>query len=482
MSLATRCTHCGTIFKVVQDQLKVSEGWVRCGRCHEVFNALEGLFDLEREAPPARPPAMPPAAASVVEPTTPVEAPAPAAPVWSEPPMAPEPAHPGVTHFDLDLPPTASQPQPFDGRALTPNSDREANADLALPETSEADALESRYLLPKEDAPLRKKRRRRGPEFADAEFPDDLSDPSEWADAWQSEFDERTDTDEAPLVANPEHRPSSTTADDVASGRRTTGSEVEHTEPSTAPLAAPASPTPGLMTPAPRPAMAVTAPSPLEDDFQPEVALPPPSQRKGKPGTRGRPPQADSPEFIRQAERKAIWRHPVMVGVLAVLSMVLTLSLALQAAHHWRDQLAARQPALAPVLAQWCGLVGCQLQPPMQLQQLQVDSIQLVRTASEGPDSYRLTAIVHNSADIGLKWPLLDLTLTDPNGAVLARRLFNVQDARLVPPVESTPNTRPRGDQRVPHAVPPSSQTTIQWQLRAPDLKLAGYTAELFYP
>lgn len=52
MSMATRCIACGTIFRVVQDQLKVSEGWVRCGRCDEVFNALDGLFDLEREAPP----------------------------------------------------------------------------------------------------------------------------------------------------------------------------------------------------------------------------------------------------------------------------------------------------------------------------------------------------------------------------------------------------------------------------------------------
>ncbi len=52
MSMATRCVACGTIFRVVQDQLKVSDGWVRCGRCDEVFNALEGLFDLERESPP----------------------------------------------------------------------------------------------------------------------------------------------------------------------------------------------------------------------------------------------------------------------------------------------------------------------------------------------------------------------------------------------------------------------------------------------
>ena len=52
MSLATRCFACGTVFRVVQDQLKVSEGWVRCGRCNEVFNALESLFDLERDPPP----------------------------------------------------------------------------------------------------------------------------------------------------------------------------------------------------------------------------------------------------------------------------------------------------------------------------------------------------------------------------------------------------------------------------------------------
>lgn len=55
MSLATRCTACGTIFRVVQDQLRVSEGWVRCGRCAEVFDAREQLFDIDRESPPPWP-------------------------------------------------------------------------------------------------------------------------------------------------------------------------------------------------------------------------------------------------------------------------------------------------------------------------------------------------------------------------------------------------------------------------------------------
>ena len=49
--LATRCSACGTVFRVVPDQLRVSEGWVRCGRCTQVFNALEGLVDLETGLP-----------------------------------------------------------------------------------------------------------------------------------------------------------------------------------------------------------------------------------------------------------------------------------------------------------------------------------------------------------------------------------------------------------------------------------------------
>ena len=39
MSLITRCPACGTMFKVVPDQLKVSQGWVRCGQCASVFDA-----------------------------------------------------------------------------------------------------------------------------------------------------------------------------------------------------------------------------------------------------------------------------------------------------------------------------------------------------------------------------------------------------------------------------------------------------------
>ncbi len=45
MSLITRCPACRTMFKVVPDQLKISEGWVRCGKCDEIFDAAAHLQD-----------------------------------------------------------------------------------------------------------------------------------------------------------------------------------------------------------------------------------------------------------------------------------------------------------------------------------------------------------------------------------------------------------------------------------------------------
>ena len=48
MSQITRCPSCATSFKVVADQLRISEGWVRCGKCAEIFDAAAHL-----QAPPS---------------------------------------------------------------------------------------------------------------------------------------------------------------------------------------------------------------------------------------------------------------------------------------------------------------------------------------------------------------------------------------------------------------------------------------------
>ncbi len=57
MSLITRCPACMTMFKVVPDQLRISEGWVRCGQCDEVFDASVHMqaFTDAIDAPPPPP-------------------------------------------------------------------------------------------------------------------------------------------------------------------------------------------------------------------------------------------------------------------------------------------------------------------------------------------------------------------------------------------------------------------------------------------
>lgn len=66
MSMITSCPTCGTMFRVVPDQLKISEGWVRCGHCAEVFDARahladESILDLPEPEQVAAPPPPPPA-------------------------------------------------------------------------------------------------------------------------------------------------------------------------------------------------------------------------------------------------------------------------------------------------------------------------------------------------------------------------------------------------------------------------------------
>jgi predicted Zn finger-like uncharacterized protein len=70
MALATKCPQCGSLFRVVADQLKLRGGLVRCGQCRAVFDAIGSLTYLDdsavapmrtaqEEAPSAGPPPAP---------------------------------------------------------------------------------------------------------------------------------------------------------------------------------------------------------------------------------------------------------------------------------------------------------------------------------------------------------------------------------------------------------------------------------------
>jgi predicted Zn finger-like uncharacterized protein len=68
--MLTRCPSCATTFRISPEQLKAKQGRVRCGKCRNVFNALETLVE--------EPPKTAPAAAEQPRQTLPETAPEPA--------------------------------------------------------------------------------------------------------------------------------------------------------------------------------------------------------------------------------------------------------------------------------------------------------------------------------------------------------------------------------------------------------------------
>ncbi|MGH8727487.1 MAG: zinc-ribbon and DUF3426 domain-containing protein [Burkholderiales bacterium] len=52
MSMVTRCPQCNTSFRVTVQHLRARDGFVRCGRCAEIFNALTTLSALTNQSEP----------------------------------------------------------------------------------------------------------------------------------------------------------------------------------------------------------------------------------------------------------------------------------------------------------------------------------------------------------------------------------------------------------------------------------------------
>lgn len=46
MNLIASCPACHTSYQLVRDQLRISDGWVRCGQCGEVFDASQPLTSV----------------------------------------------------------------------------------------------------------------------------------------------------------------------------------------------------------------------------------------------------------------------------------------------------------------------------------------------------------------------------------------------------------------------------------------------------
>ncbi len=169
------------------------------------------------------------------------------------------------------------------------------------------------------------------------------------------------------------------------------------------------------------------------------------------------------PTFVQAADRAARWQQPRLRRGLVVAALGLALVLVLQLALEYRDLVAARWVGTRPLLDALCGWSGCRIEPPRWIEALAVDSSGLVRV--EGTSTYRFSVVLHNRSAMALALPSIDLTLTDSQGRVIARRAFLASELGSAVTM-----------------VAASAELPLQATLSIAERPVAGYTIEIFYP
>ena len=187
---------------------------------------------------------------------------------------------------------------------------------------------------------------------------------------------------------------------------------------------------------------------------------------------------AAKPSFVASADRAARWRQPqVRVGLLLV-GLLAVLGLAAQVSLEYRNLLAAAWPESRPWLERACVPLGCKVEAARAIEHLAVESSGLVRV--EKSNLYRLQVGLRNRAGIDLAVPALDVTLTDSQGALIARKVLRVADLGAA---QATIGAgRELNLQATLQSVAVAASAAITAGSDAAVQPIAGYTIELFYP
>jgi predicted Zn finger-like uncharacterized protein len=354
------------MFRVVPDQLRISDGWVRCGHCDEVFDANAHLRSLNAVA----------------------EAPA------ASPPVQESQTAPQDSYAATQLRPLKAESKPeYDWGPV-----------LSVPPAEIAATLS----------------------FADATLALDSAVQTEMAPpaySWQSD----------PLL---EQSPQGTAAAEE---------------------------------------LADTVRMPLEPQSKPP-AVDPAAWAKLRRRTRAQQATGHDADDAPLSEHAALsFMKPgaatadgsLWLGrkMLMAASTLLALVLALQVLQQQRDPIAARAPALRPLLEAGCKLLACQVSALREIESMAIDSSAFT---SVRPGLYLLNATLKNSAMTELAMPALELTLTNAQDQTLLRRVLL--------PAEISPKATLAAGAELSTSLP------IAVKSGAVPEKIAGYKLLAFYP
>jgi predicted Zn finger-like uncharacterized protein len=368
----THCPNCQTCFKVTDEQLKLYNGKVRCGRCAFVFNALNHLIEVEDMS--AQTLHMPPNAVRQEKAEKPADKPVETAPAPAPAP-APAEAEPEAS--------TATTESAETSATDTAATEIEQPAAPEAGNTAAEDALDTNPFIPR--AALQE---------ALTGDPDGLN----LAAALGNNAEAEATQEEEPFAEEIEIK----APDDGSNFAQTALDDSSPQAASTDTTAATAKP----FYVEPELELEVCPPHELEEE---------PPQRP----SRVFKPIADltAPEpVLMEAEDRL---RPLWLAGAAVAALLL----ALQLVYINRTQLTVSFPGLKPALVALCGGIGCSIPLPADDTLISIESSELNPDANQ-PNLIRLSATLLNRADFDQALPMLELTLTDTNDQTVVRKVF----------------------------------------------------------
>ena len=153
--------------------------------------------------------------------------------------------------------------------------------------------------------------------------------------------------------------------------------------------------------------------------------------------------------------------------VLVVLSAIALLGVIGQAIYLWREELAARLPATRPALVAACALIRCDVGYPMRRDAITIESTALA-SASPNSNRYVLSALLRNRDATVMRFPHLELTLTDTQDQTVLRRVLRPGDYL------------PAATARAGFAA--TSELPVRVTFEVDGMRFVGYRLERFYP
>ncbi len=159
--------------------------------------------------------------------------------------------------------------------------------------------------------------------------------------------------------------------------------------------------------------------------------------------------------FEEEAAKRPTWLY-------VVFALLLALSLAAQLLYHYRTQVVLRMPAMVALYE----MADIEIPLPREADLVVIESSDL--QYDNGRNLFVLQATLRNRARYAQAWPTLELTLTDTNDNVVARRVMYA--AHYLPPGTAQ------------DAFPANGEVAVRLWIDAKDLGAVGYRLYIFYP